>query len=1322
MKTTRILTPLFFGLLLAVLLLAGISHQAAFARAPENPFPAGVPITRARTASQPQAATRYVATSGADTGDCTDAQNPCRTVQYAVDAAGAGDEVRVASGVYTDVNNHGGLAQIVYVSKTVSIRGGYTLTNWTDPDPLANPTTLDAQGQGRVMYITGAISSTVEGLQITNGDATGLGDGGGGIYILTATVTLQNNRITANKTGVYARECKLVSRQNIVSENISGSGGVLVRDVVATFEGDTFANNNPGGMNAHMSQIAISNSAFSGNGASYGGAELATGIYTVTNNTFLTNTAGNHLGGGLSIWNGAGAIKDNLFQGNTAKQGGAVYINLFDGSIQGNTIVGNEAEQGGGLYLFQFFEGWFAGNVVAGNTATQDGGGFVINMSGVEVVNNFITDNWAGEAGSGVFVIEDAYSPQIFAHNTIARNRGGLGDGIHYGGYSPPNALQLINNIIVSHTVGLYLDMWPMVYFESNLWGSGAWANGTDWQGSGEIFTGTANFWGDPGFVDPDGGDYHLLPESAAVDRRMSALYNTDVDGDLRPSGFGVEIGADELAGPVLQVEQSTSALFPYPGDIVTHTIRLTTTHTDGPQPHWFSDTLSSLQRPLTFSISQGVCTSAGVWGASITCDLGSLPPDTHLSLTLVAEVTHTLPAQMPARMRNTAQFTSPGVANTTDFLDTYLQSCRAQLNTGPETFATVQAAIDASTQITDVVKVSGYCLGVAQRNDNMQVAFISKTLTLQGGWDPTFLAWDPVQYPTTLDAYGLGRVLYIEGAAVTPTVQNLHITHGGANTLWSSSQDMCGGGVYIDRSAATLRENHIEHNYTYCGGGAFLSDSMASLTNNTFYKNGSWTRGGAVHISSGTPTLDNNIIHANTSHDSGGGIYVYDSNATISNNIISDNMSIYGGGIVVGSCNAKVSGNIIRDNVAIRNGGGIDTWSNSPLFHKNIIQNNIADYGGGISVFRGSSRIQNNIIVGNEASTEGSGIYVDDANTNISHNTFVQNATTGVRIEDDSNITLTNNIFVGHPIAGVSVQGGGENQATLRHTLWGTGAWANGEDWIGGDNIHLYDNVWGNPGFIAPEAENYHIDYTSAALDAGMDANITADIDSEVRPMGAGFDIGADELGPAIVVSVQASRNYVQPGDRITYTLQATNVGISNLHTTITDVLPSHVTLAGFLTWTADLAAFGGQWSQTVVVTVEIGYTGALTNVVLATSTEGAAGTATSIVFVEIPLTGLTATNDSPTALGQPTTLTVTLGGGGNAGYAWAFGDGVTGTGAVASHTYPAAGTYTAVVTASNDVSALTATTIVTIEVPLTGLTATNDSPTALGQPTTLT
>jgi hypothetical protein len=150
----------------------------------------------------------YVATTGTDDGDCSTPAEACRTIQYAVDRAGEGDEVRIATGIYTGVNNYGGLRQVVYIAETVTIRGGYTTTDWITSYPISYPTTLDAQGQGRVLYITGHISPAVVGLRITGGDAAGLGggvgdprieiDAGGGVYVKFAQADFANNWVFSN--------------------------------------------------------------------------------------------------------------------------------------------------------------------------------------------------------------------------------------------------------------------------------------------------------------------------------------------------------------------------------------------------------------------------------------------------------------------------------------------------------------------------------------------------------------------------------------------------------------------------------------------------------------------------------------------------------------------------------------------------------------------------------------------------------------------------------------------------------------------------------------------------------------------------------------------------------------------------------------------------------------------------------------------------------------------------------------------------------------------------------------------------------------------
>jgi hypothetical protein len=80
------------------------------------------------------------------------------------------------------------------------------------------------------------------------------------------------------------------------------------------------------------------------------------------------------------------------------------------------------------------------------------------------------------------------------------------------------------------------------------------------------------------------------------------------------------------------------------------------------------------------------------------------------------------------------------------------------------------------------------------------------------------------------------------------------------------------------------------------------------------------------------------------------------------------------------------------------------------------------------------------------------------------------------------------------------------------------------------------------------------------------------------------------------------------------------------------------------------------------------------------------------------VPVEGLTAANDSPTVLGEPTFFTATISAGTNVTYAWDFGDGAVGSGATVAHTYAAVGEYTAVVTATNTAGTVTAMTTVVV------------------------
>lgn len=144
--------------------------------------------------------------------------------------------------------------------------------------------------------------------------------------------------------------------------------------------------------------------------------------------------------------------------------------------------------------------------------------------------------------------------------------------------------------------------------------------------------------------------------------------------------------------------------------------------------------------------------------------------------------------------------------------------------------------------------------------------------------------------------------------------------------------------------------------------------------------------------------------------------------------------------------------------------------------------------------------------------------------------------------------------------------------------------------------------------------------------------------------------------------------------------------------------------------------AVFDDQFGRSVAIAEGTVVVGAYRN------DDGGTSSGSAYIF-ETAIVGLTAFNDSPTPLGQITNLTATVSSGSGVVFTWDLGDGATAVGATPSHTYPAIGTYTATVTATNSLSSTAATTTVIItDAPVDGLVVVNDSPTIWGAMTNLT
>jgi hypothetical protein len=345
---------------------------------------------------------------------------PYTNVQAAVDAANPGDTIKVATGVYTGVQMRGGVTQTVYLSKTVTIQGGYATTNWITPNPEANPTTLDAQGQGRVLYITGSISPTIAGLRITGGNAAGLlgsaqwnYDAGGGVYVYTATATINACRVFSNASAM--------------------GGGLYLRSSSATLQ------------NSHVT----SNTA-----TAYGG-----GLYLYNSdaamlkgNQIISNTTASQ-GGGLYLFTSDATLITNTVTSNTANQYAGLVLDGSNGLVAGNTIANNHATSGGGGVYLRNSNATLAGNIIASNTAGDSAGvliGYYISGSGPTLTGNTIVSNTADYHCGGVHL---AGPPATLISNTIAFNTAANGYG---GGLYVENTggAKLIGNMIRGNTAG----------------------------------------------------------------------------------------------------------------------------------------------------------------------------------------------------------------------------------------------------------------------------------------------------------------------------------------------------------------------------------------------------------------------------------------------------------------------------------------------------------------------------------------------------------------------------------------------------------------------------------------------------------------------------------------------------------------------------------------------------------------------------------------------------------------------------------------------------------------------------------------------------
>lgn len=399
------------------------------------------------------------------------------TIQAAIDAASAGDTVRVRQGTYYE-------SVLDFKGKAITVES----TNG------AYYTVIDAGSSYCVVKFNTneGLDSVLEGFTLRNGIDSGIwcwaasptirsnviednsGSNGAGIYSYHGSPLICDNIIWRNTAdgyygyggGISVRYGSPVIQRNVIAENVSSSSGsgIYFNNGTALIEDNEIRDNSADGSGGGIfcgsdSTADIINNVITGNSSNYKGGGIwcdDDSVVTASGNTISGNSA--YYDGGGIFCEGSTVIDDNLITENTAsRNGGGVFCERGGAIVQNNTIDWNSASgfNGGGVYCKGTGSTIQDNDSIGFNSAGADGGGIWLVGGDHEIRENHIRFNTATGWGGGIWC-ENSLSTVTISKNVILSNSATGSDSCG-GGISCTSASPVVeHNRLIGNTANAY--------------------------------------------------------------------------------------------------------------------------------------------------------------------------------------------------------------------------------------------------------------------------------------------------------------------------------------------------------------------------------------------------------------------------------------------------------------------------------------------------------------------------------------------------------------------------------------------------------------------------------------------------------------------------------------------------------------------------------------------------------------------------------------------------------------------------------------------------------------------------------------------------